>query len=116
MEMPFWAVKFSVSPARNPLLIVTVAPARLPPLSTSERVTALRRATGDPPAEYCGEPAIERDGAVWTVLSELVPVLLVLLLVLLSFTDQLIVRLVWLPPLVGSVPAATLYCTWSRAF
>ena len=113
--MPFWAAKFSVSPARNPLVIDTTAPARLPPLSTSASVAALSRTTGDPPAEYCGEPEIERDGAACTVVSELVPVLLVLLALLLSFTDQLIVRLVWPPPLVGSALAGTLYCTWSRA-
>ena len=47
MVMPFWAAKFSVSPARNPLVIDTTAPARLPPLSTSASVAALRRTTGD---------------------------------------------------------------------
>ncbi len=53
-------------------------------------------------------------GAVCTVVSELVSTALLPLLVLPSFTCQLIVRLVWPPPAVGSPLAVTLYCTCSR--
>ena len=88
--MPFWVVKFSVSPVMKPVLIVTVAPVRLPPLSTSVSVgAALEHVTAVPPPLKVGLPR-RRDGRrhMRTSASVLV-VLLVPLLVLPSVTVQL---------------------------
>ena len=50
--MPFWLVKFSVSPARKPVPIVTVAPVELPPLSASLTVkAAVERHRAPPPVK-----------------------------------------------------------------
>ena len=100
--MPFWLVKFSVSPDRNPVLIVTVAPVRLPALSGSLTVRVPSSVTGEPPPSKVAVPPAVTVGATCTVSSVLVDVLLVPLLVEPSVTVQLMVRAVSPPPPVGS--------------
>ena len=97
-----WLVKFRMSPLRKPLPIDTVAPARLPPLSTSLTVKAPSSVTAEPPpVKVAVAPAVTL-GATCTVSSVLVAAMLLPLLVEPSVTVQSIVRLVCAPPPVGS--------------
>ena len=100
--MPFWLVKFSVSPEMKPDVIDTVAPVSLPPLSTSVTVSVPSSVTGEPPpVKVAVPPAVTTGGDVHGVeragRRSLVP-----LLVLPSLTVQLMVRVVSPPPPVGS--------------
>ena len=54
--MPFWVVKFSVSPVWRPLLIETVALAMF--CSVSATVTLLVRSTAAPPGRAVGEAPV----------------------------------------------------------
>ena len=75
--MPFWLVKFSVSPDSKPEPIDTVAPVRLPPLSGSLTVNVPSSVTGEPPPSNVTVPPAVTVGATCTVSSVLVAVLLV---------------------------------------
>ncbi len=97
--MPFWVVKFSVSPLMKPVPTSIVAPVRWPPLSGSLTVRVGSSATAaSPPVNVTVPPAVT-VGATCKVSSELVPVLLA---VTPSLTDQSMVRLVSPAPPVGS--------------
>ena len=99
--MPASAVKPKLSPATNPLPIDTVALARSPPLSTSLTVSAPSSVAAAPPVKVAVAPAVTL-GATCTVSTVPVAVALVPLLVLPSFTTTSMVRVVSLPPPVGS--------------
>ena len=92
--MPFWLVKFRMSPLMKPVPIDTVAPARLPPLSTSLTVSRVERHRRAAAGEGHRRRRPSRVGATCTVSSVLVAVLLVPLLVVPSVTVQPMVRLV----------------------
>ncbi len=96
-----WPLTDSLSTVWKPLLIVTVALARLPALSGTVSTTVLSSVTGLPPPVKVGVPSATMAGAVCTAVSVLVsaaefdvP----------SFTVQVMVRVVSPPPPVGSPP------------
>jgi hypothetical protein len=92
-------VKFSVSPVIG-LAIVTVALDSTPPLSTSLTVSPVSSATGDPPPSNVTVAPAVTVGFTCTVSRVLVTVPE---LSTPSLTDQSMVRVVSLPPPVGSL-------------
>ena len=105
--MLFCAVKDNVSPVRG-LTIDTLAPVRLPPLSTLVTVSALSSTTAEPPlTSFTDAPAVT-VGATCTVSSVLVTAVE---FDVPSLATQLMVRLVSLPPLVGSAGPVVLNWT-----
>src|SRR5689334_7020774 len=97
--MPFWLVKFRVSPLRNPLVIDTVALASVVD-EVSVTLRVLSRGTGEPPPVYVGGvPAMVTTGGRWTVAL----VLAVLLARWPSVVDQVKVRLVLAVEVVAKV-------------
>ncbi len=96
--MPFWLVKFSVSPVRK-LPIDTVAPVSVV-LSTSLTVSKLSSGMTPPPALKVAVAPTVTTGASSTAVMFSVLVAAVLFRAP-SFTCQVIVRLVSVPKLVG---------------
>ena len=87
-----------MSPDTNPLML-TVPLFSSPPLSGSATVSVESNATADPPPVNVTVPLVVIVGATCTAVSVDVAAPLVALP---SLTTQSIVRLVWLPPPVGS--------------
>jgi hypothetical protein len=69
--MPFWLVKPSTSPDRNPLSIFTVAPLSMSPLSGSLTCRVPSSVAGEPPKlKVAALPAVTLGGVctTWSVL------------------------------------------------
>src|ERR1700733_12186314 len=109
--MPFWLVKLKVSPLRKPAPIDTVAPARLPLLSTSLTINAPSSGTdAPPPVKVAVDPDGVTTGATCTVSSVLVAAVE---LATPSLTTKLMVLVVSLaaPPVGSPLAGVKLYFT-----